>query len=297
MNSRYIHALALAPQIGFLPEQIEELAPSMELILEKAEEGIVRLEEALAKNEDTPAQVTELTQSVGLEKDLGMLAVSMLLTEKSRALFKERGIPENIFVDSMKNIRIWMNTCISDRGHLGMYEYGWIANNLRGGVLRLGRFEFHVIPFNRAEEWSANGVTVRNGDPVINVHIPADGHMEPTEMEESFRLAYQYYGVGKITPFVCDSWLLYPGNKLFCKPESRMVTFLNYFHILEYRDSPNSSELKRVFGEHEKYDDPTTFREDTPLQRSLKAHLLNGGTIGNGFGILLHDGEKRLPLN
>ena len=72
-----------------------------------------------------------------------------------------------------------------------------------------------------------------------------------------------------------------------------MAAFMDCFTILEKEDIPDSEDLWRVFGHRDTYA-PETLPEDTPLRRQLKEHLKNGGTMGEGYGILLHDGEKRV---
>ena len=72
-----------------------------------------------------------------------------------------------------------------------------------------------------------------------------------------------------------------------------MVAFLDNFTILRYKDAPESGDLWRVFG-HQPSWEPDTLPDDTPLRRQLKAHLKAGGSMGYGYGIFLHDGEKRI---
>ncbi|MBE6613714.1 MAG: hypothetical protein E7631_00230 [Ruminococcaceae bacterium] len=289
----YAHALEIAEKTGFTAEQIGELAPAMTMVLEKAPEPFEALEKAMLEGQDNADMVYALTRPLGLEDDFGMLAVCLLLTHASHELYRKKGIAEDIYVDSMKDIRVWTGTCIDNRQHLGVYQYGWIRNFYKADIVRLGRLEFHIVPYTHDEPYTACGVTVKKGDPVINTHIPADGHMEPEDVRDAFRKAYRYFGKTGITPIVCHSWLLYPKNRLFCKPESRMAAFLDTFTILESKDIPNSGDLWRVFGHRPTYE-PDSLPDDTPLRRQLKEHLKNGGTMGEGYGIFLHDGEKRV---
>lgn len=289
----YAHGLEIAAKTGFTAQQIETLAPAMALVLEKAPDAFAALEKAMLEGKDNGEMVYALTRPLGLEDDFGMLAVCLLLTYASHGLYREKGIAEDIYIDSMKDIRVWTQTCIENRHHLGVCQYGWIRNFFTASIIRLGRLEFHIIAYNLDEPYTACGVTVRKGDPVINTHIPADGHIEPEAVQDAFCRAYRYFGKTGITPIVCHSWLLYPKNRLFCKPNSRMAAFLDCFTILESEDIPDSGDLWRVFGHRPTYE-PDTLPDDTPLRRQLKEHLKNGGTMGEGYGILLHDGEKRV---
>lgn len=287
------HALETAEKTGFTPEQIADIAPAAEVILTKNPEGFTALEKAVLEKKDTADMIHALTRPFGMEDDFGMLVVSLLLTHMAHGYYREQGIDEEIYLASMRDIWIWTKTCLENRHHLGLYEYGWIRNFLTASIVRLGRLEFHIVPYNREIPYSACGITVKKGDPVINTHVPADGHLESAEVQDSFRRAYRYFGQSGIVPIVCDSWLLYPKNRQFCAPDSRITAFLDCFTILQSRDIPNSGDLWRVFGHRNSYE-PDTLPENTPLQRQLKTHLQSGGTMGSGYGILLHDGQKRV---
>lgn len=293
LKNTFTHAIEIAVKTGFDGAQIGVLSPVMYQILEKSPDAWAELERAVYSGTDSAEMIRELTRSLALEDDLGMLAVCLLLTGVSHRYYNEHNIDEQIYLDSMRDIWVWTQTCLENRHHLGVYEYGWLHNFWKAGIVRLGRLEFHIISYERDEPYTACGVTVKKGDPVINTHIPADGHLDPADVQDAFCRAYRYFGKTGITPIVCDSWLLYPGNRTFCAPGSRMVSFLDNFTILESRDKPNSGDLWRVFGKRETYK-PDTLPEDTPLRRSLKQHLQKGGTMGNGYGILLHDGQERV---
>jgi len=284
------HALDIAEKTGFTPDEISFIAPTAGKILETNPEGFAELEKAVLAGEDDLEMLYALTRPLRIEDDYGMLVLCLLLTHASHKLYRERGIDEEIYLASMKDIRVWAVTCLENYQRLGLYEYGWVRNFLTASIVRLGRLEFHIITYDPDEPYTACGVTVKNGDPVINTHIPADGPLKPEEVQDAFRRAYRYFGKSGITPIVCHSWLLYPKNRLFCAPESNIVAFLDCFDIIESSE-PNRGDLWRVFGRRESYD-PDTLPESTTMQKNLKAYLKAGGSLGNGYGILLHDGEK-----
>lgn len=293
LKNTFTHAIETAVKTGFDGNEIGVLSPVMYQILEKSPDAWAELERAVYNGTDSVEMIRALTRPLGLEDDLGMLAVCLLSTEVSHRYYKEHNIDEQIYLDSMRDIWVWTQTCLENYHHLGVYEYGWLRNFFTASIVRLGRLEFHIISYERDEPYTACGVTVKKGDPVINTHIPADGHLDPADVQDAFCRAYRYFGKTGIAPIVCDSWLLYPGNRQFCAPGSRMVSFLDNFTILESRDKPNSGDLWRVFGKRETHA-PDTLPEDTPLRRNLKKHLQNGGTMGCGYGILLHDGQERV---
>lgn len=292
--NRYEFALYVAENIGFTSEQIEKIKPVMQLVLEKAEDKFAELEEALSNHKDKEETVFEIARYVGVNENLGELAITLLLTQKSHEMFMEKGIPERVFLDSMKNIRVWTETYVDGRSdRFGMQEYGYVRYNLRGGILRHGRLEFQHATFS-CDDYEINGHIIKKDSPVIFTHIPADGPFPPEAVEESFRLAYAYYKLDKLIPFVTHSWLIHPAVKKFCKPESNIVKFCECFHYLYHEDQEKWWDLWRVFGHGASMDYLDLLPENTSLQRNLKAYLKEGGKLGEAYGVLLHDGEKRL---
>lgn len=283
-------ATDVAVKIGFNAEQTTAFRAAGERILAQSAPSFAALERAVLVGADTEAIFRDVSRSVDLEDDFGMLTLCLLLTPAVRRLYREREISEEIFYDSMREIRIWAKTCLEARRRLGLYEYGWIRNFFTASIVRLGRLEFHIVPFSQESAYSSCGVTVNPGDPVINTHVPADGPLDPEQVRDAFRRAYRYFGKTGLAPIVCHSWLLYPKNRLFCAPDSRIVSFMDCFNVLESAE-PNVGDLWRVFGRRDFYD-PDTLPEDSSLQRRLKRHLQSGGSMGEGYGILLHDGEN-----
>lgn len=283
-------ATAVAVKIGFTEEQTAAFRAAGERILAQSAPAFAVLERAVLVGADTEAMFRDVSRSVGLEDDFGMLTLCLLLTPAVRRLYRDQGISGEIFYDSMREIQIWAKTCLDSRRRLGLYEYGWIRNFFTASIVRLGRLEFHIVPFSQESAYSACGITVNPGDPVINTHIPADGPLDPEQVLDAFRRAYRYFGKTGLAPIVCRSWLLYPKNRLFCAPDSRIVAFLDCFDILESSE-PNVGDLWRVFGWRDVYD-PDTLPENSSLQKRLKRRLQSGGCMGEGYGVLLHDGEN-----
>ncbi len=292
--NRYEFALYVAENTGFTKEQIEGVKPVMQLVLDKAEDRIASLETELEQFKDDHKTVYAITDDLGLDRALGMLAVSLLMTRKSHEIFVKENIPDRVFMSSMKNIRVWTNTYAENHdGRLGMNLYSFIHLNLRGAFLRHGRLEYCIMQHYQ-EEFEICGRTVKPGDIVLDTHIPADGPFCPEDVLESFRLAHEYYKTGDVSVFICSSWLLHPSIEAYCTPESNMRKFYDCFKIIHHSDNPKCGDMKRVFGDNASYDDLDALAEKTSLQRSLKAFLKNGGVMGSGFGAFLFDGEKIL---
>ncbi len=280
---------AFAQKIG-LPEEARTIVfPLCEKIIS---DHAVKYEE-IRSDPGNSDLISALAETMDESRDPVMLAVCLLLGTDAYDLYKERGIAEEVYWSSMRDITVWTKTCMKMRGHVGLYEYGWIINFLTASIVRLHRLEFHIISFMDGKTWSKNGVTVNGGDPVINIHIPEDGPLNHDDVIESYRRAYRYFGCTGTRAFVCSSWLLYPGNYEFLSEKSNIRKFMNDFDIITRHDSKYCGDLWRVFGPCQPFDDTSKFPHDTELQRNMIRYLNEHDyTTGSGYGIFLFDGEK-----
>ena len=281
----------LAARIG-LPE--EYLAAADPVVCRIAESFPERLQE-IARDFHRTEPIRALAEELGEERDLTMLAVGLLLGLRAHALYRDRGIDDEVYYASMRELTVWSKTCMRERGHIGFYEWNWFVNFLDASIVRLGRLEFHEVPFRRGAIWTKAGVTVKGGDKVINIHIPEDGPLEPDAVTDALRRAYRYFGRSGSAVFVCDSWLLWRGNYDFLPQTSRIRAFMDRFDIIFSEDVKNSHDLWRVFGHRDSYA-PASLPRDTGLRRAMADHLAKtGGVMGSGYGVFLFDGERIIP--
>jgi hypothetical protein len=76
----------------------------------------------------------------------GMLPVLVLLSglPRARAFWKSRGVPDEVAVQTLSDIGIWMRHHRARTGRWGLSELGWLQYHLTGKVYRLGRVQFLV---------------------------------------------------------------------------------------------------------------------------------------------------------
>lgn len=237
-------------------------------------------------------KIHALAKSMVVDRDLCMLSCAILLGMNAHKLYKEKGIPEDIYYPSMREITIWERTCEREKQKIGYYEYSWLRHFLTADIVRLHRLEFHIVSFNRKLRYKKHGVSVKGGDEVINIHIPEDGPLYYSDVIESYRRAYRYFNRSGKAVFVCDSWLLYPGNYDFLPPTSRIREFMDDFDIISRNDVKNDGNLWRIFGRRDSYD-PENLPRNTDLQRRMADYLAaNDNVTGSGYGVFVFDGEK-----
>ncbi len=128
---------------------------------------------------------------------------------------------------------------------------------------------------------------LKQGDPVLSVHIPEMGKMTPESVQESFEQAREffgkYYSHKNFKAFVCSSWLLDTGLKNFLKPESNIMAFQKNFRIaLSFVNT--FSIYWHIFGV-EKIVPYSELVPKNSFQKKILDYVLGGGFLysGNGF--------------
>lgn len=198
---------------------------------------------------------------------------------------KALGIPENIIIDTVQEIRRHTRKYTDECGNeqLGIFQIKWVGNVLSGRLFYLGRLEFEMKSIKR--EIEKYGVKI--GDCVLNVHIP--GTKTPINKETvdlSFSLAYgffeKYFPNFDYKGFTCHSWLMDLTLKELLPESSNIVGFLNRFDIVDAKES--DSTLKHVFDKNAAYENVGQYTPKTSLQKAVIEHIKNGGRLYMSLG-------------
>lgn len=148
-------------------------------------------------------------------------------------------------------------------------ERGFVSNNL----VSLSKKEWELV--------------LSPGDPVISIHIPAAGSLNPELVNESLEKAVaffgKYYPDYKYKAFVCYSWLMDPQLVDLLGPEKNISKFCNRFRKITQKSSGNSV-FKFVFMKPNMNFVFSELPENTSLERAIKNHYENGKAIYGGVG-------------
>lgn len=132
-------------------------------------------------------------------------------------------------------------------------------------------------------------VFLKPGDPVINLHIPADGPLKPDDCRDSFRKMLDFFrNVEHIEPkaFACESWLLDPMFQHVLQEDSNILAFQRFGYLIPW---PGKSELvRRVYGVKAVEEGIDAVPHTTRMQKILAGYAKNGGKFRNGaffFGV------------
>lgn len=298
MDKEYL-ALFLT-KTRFPQEAKNELMRCAELVSKyRCEEQLDGLTEFFFENDfsiplSTP-QIDELAKSIDISPYTVWLLFLILSSQPIREAFEQKEIPEKVFWHTFEDLRYKASECHEVQGVWGNFVAFWYPIFFTCDLLKLGRLEYENGVYEREEPYQKNGILLQKGDPVKSIHIPASGEPfdEATRLL-SYRMAYDFFREernGAPLICVCDSWLLHPSTTQILKPASNIVSFAGDFDLLSHRDEEEFRDAWRVFGKD--YQLPTAqLPERTSMQRAFKKHLLSGGKTGEGYGVLVFDGNR-----
>lgn len=221
----------------------------------------------------------------GIHEYTTELLIFVCLSAHLKALYAERGISEEIYRNSMNDLRYKLEECKLVYGIIGSFVAPWFSGFFNLTRFAIGRLQFEVIDFGATYE--KNGHTLTPKSRVVNVHIPRSG--EPLTEEacrEAYARAKAFFGaeVGDPCPFVCSSWLLYPEHEHILPKHTNTYRFFKSFDLFASGIDKGRGNLWRLFDTMEQRVD--RLPADTSMRRAYVEHLKQGGKLGWGRGVL-----------
>ena len=221
------------------------------------------------------------------------LLIYLLMTAHLKERYQEKGISEQIWLDSCMDLNWKLHECRKMYGIWGSFVSWWFDGFFEMTRFALGRLQFELMDFPESYEKTGH-VRPEGMAKVINMHIPSCGPLKKEDCEASFRQAAAFFAdafPGEEIAFFCESWLLYPRHREFLSPDSGIVQFMSFFDI--YKTEEGDGDLWRIY--NREYDgNPEALPEETTIQRGYKKLLLSGGHAGYGEGIFFRKKKEML---
>ena len=240
-------------------------------------------------------ELTGLARQTQIQPYTMHLLFFMRSAQPLLAEYHEKGIPEEVFWNSMADLRYKLLECRAVHGIWGTFVGYWFPQYYTMERFGLGRLQYQIAPFTLGD-YRHGGDLIRSGDRSYQVHIPSAGPLTREKRMESYRRAYAFFrhelGSGPMV-LTCESWLLYPENEKFLPEGSNIVDFMHDFHIVRSEPSDTFSDAWRVFGKDSVLP-VDRLPVKTSLQRAYVKWLGDGNKTGYGYGVLLFDGERIL---
>lgn len=257
---------------------------ALELLLDAMDDYFYGEEVVCSKKLQAAAKVS------GLHQYVVNILFLILCAKPLHYIYKQKGLSDKIYSDSMRDLKYKLLECQKVYGIWGTFVFEWFRGFYLCERFQFGRLQYEKILF----PYDTYGKQIKKGDTVYNCHIPSCGPLSPESVLKSLKEAYEFYKYeleDGILPVVCLSWLLYPPHFTIFPEDSNLRKFYEMFHIIDQYEEPANNDFWRIFG-CEYNNNTQTWPETTTLQRNFKQYFLRGKCMGEGFGVLLFNGNE-----
>ncbi|MBR4289795.1 MAG: DUF5596 domain-containing protein [Oscillospiraceae bacterium] len=236
-----------------------EYFPCLNLLMQEKSwnEGLAQLKETLGEDAD------------GMKRLCCMLRCAL----RAKNEYARLSISGDIYTGTMAAFSRFVREHLESYGCYGFDRGFWTTRQVSCRLFRIGQLEYELA--------------VKDGEPVVSLHIPTDVDLRPEVLRPSIQNGlqefYRIFPAYAARRVYCHSWLLSPMLKEFLPEKSNILRFQALFDI-EPDSIPGKDVLLWVFKNPKlpKEDYP----ENTSLQRKLKQFFLNGGEFLEGKGYL-----------
>ena len=232
--------------------------------------------------------IKQISEKAGINEYTGAFVLLLCLTKRLREYYRDASIPDDIFCNTILDLRYKLDECICVYGVAGTFVLKWFWGFFKLERFALGRLQFEIVNFGA--EYEIDGVKLTPDTRVLNVHIPRTGtRLDHESVLESYKLAADFYRaeLGDKIAFVCSSWLLFPRHREMLSPTSNLLAFMNDFDIYTFGEYSNYGEVWRLFDKM--YDgEATHLPADSSLRRAYVDLISNGEKTGWGKGIFVY---------
>lgn len=211
------------------------------------------------------------------------LLAYLYFCEELKRRYEEKGIGEDILLDTLSDLVVWTETWSELKGQLWLSELYWLNFHMGMRLFKLGRLQFCL---GKAKH-DAPTHGLAKGDQVVDVHIQAVGPLKREDCLESFERAKTFfathYAESKYKFFTCHSWLMDKKLDKVLPQDSNIIRFRDLFDIVH--EQPADAILKYVF----KWDTTAETLADTPVTsgfaQRVKDRRLAGEMFNEAFGV------------
>ena len=216
----------------------------------------------------------------GLRNLLSVLYLCEILAER----YRERGIPEEVLMDTLGDIVRWAKVWSDLKGELYLGELCWLRWHFRMKIFQLGRLQF-LAGYARQDIPEAG---VREGEPVLEIHIPRTGPLDPRECDASLAAApdffAQHFPEHRWKCFTCNSWLLDDTLAAILPGSSNILRFQRRFTPVS--KVPSDVIAGFVFRWKAGRQQALSLPADTSLKKAIQERFRSGGSFYVALGYI-----------
>ncbi|MBQ2847226.1 MAG: DUF5596 domain-containing protein [Clostridia bacterium] len=299
----YKHALLVMEKQDYPAEAREVIIRANKKILANSEankiyESMYRAYWVKKKNFNTFADKSKaLAELIGENVYTVYLVFLINCTKPLKAAYKKAGISEDIYWNTIIDLKVKALECKENFDVWGTFVEGWFRAFYTLERFGLGRLQFELSDFGE-EFYDEHGIFIKDSEFVLGLHIPS--HLGPLTYEarlDSYKRAFEMFKDrfgGKYIVICCGSWLLYPDNLNILPENSNAADFILDFEPLDIKRTYDFGDCWRLFGQGKSCLKPAELQRDTTMQKAFAEWFDQGKKAGSAYSMVIFDGEKIL---
>ncbi len=213
------------------------------------------------------------------------LIMYLYFCEELSKKYEEKGIPEEILLASLvPDFSVMVKRCIALTGKLGLIRAGWFNLHMNMKLFRLGRLQFCMHPCYE----DIPSKSLKKGDPVMDVHIPAGGPLSIEECEKSFCMCEEFFG--KYFPdfkwnyYTCYSWIFDDVLRRFLDEDANIIRFQKLFEPVHHTVADSILHFMFKYGIKSR-DEIKDIPPKSRFAEKIKEYALSGGEFKNVLAV------------
>ncbi len=215
----------------------------------------------------------------------------LAMTGRLKRYYDEKGYPEQLFYHTLKDFTYKAQETMNLHGVYGLHCPKWYPNFFNGKRVAFGNLQFEQYAFSPEQPFRKDGVVIRHGDPVLNVHLPRTGkRLDYEGVGAAYREAAEFFkdwfGERPVV-FYCSTWLFFKRNFEALSETSNLRKFCGDYDIFFNADYDDYTQVWRLFDMFYT-GDPEALPGDTSLRRFYKDLIRKGEKTGRGKGIYIY---------
>lgn len=210
--------------------------------------------------------------------------------------YLNRGIPDQIFVDTIQDVKLRQELYFHKTGTVGLSKEDvvWFRHLFNMHIFKLKGLQFQLFHMTYldqetiGEEYMIFGKDQKEklpaGTSVINVHVQRFADISSETCDQSFSAAleffHKFFPEHRFKAFICYSWLLFSGNQSLMGKQSNILKFAQRFKIIsEVND--NTEAIYNIYGKRYRR------KADYPIKTSLQKNALSKlNYLGYSCGVI-----------
>ena len=237
-------------------------------------------------------QMDDIAKITGIHAFVVYLLFCILFLKPLKTFHERQNLQESIWRETCLDVKYKMYHCVNIYKICGIFDMDmeWMARYYKVDRFPMGRLQFEIVKLE--EDRVIQGISLKKGSPMINVHIPRSGEkLDRDAVYASYARGAEFFKdlfPDDYVVFCCESYFFHESVLNILKEGSNIHKFVSDYTVFPYKDDKDYFEMWRVFDCYVDESVVDTLPTNTSFRRDLVNYLKTGKPVGEGRGIFIY---------